>query len=257
MYQDAPAAEFVYVLNDAGDRLRGGRGPGAGRQGARGEAAGAHACPRLLRRCARPSQLRERPEPRFTARSGARIRSRASGLLRREKSRRASPDDVSIMLYTSGTTGQAQGRLPDAPRLHRLGEGRLRVRPARARRQHPLVPADGLGRRPPVLLRAVAGRRLHDQLSGVGRHGDDRPARDRPDLLLRAAAHLREPAHPGHDPHGGRERAQALAVPSLHGGRPALSARIFSTARASASSIGCSTRSAISSSTGRCATCSA
>ena len=38
MYQDAPAAEFVYVLNDAEIALRDRRGPGAGRQAARDRA---------------------------------------------------------------------------------------------------------------------------------------------------------------------------------------------------------------------------
>ena len=36
LYQDAPAAEFVYVAERRGDRLRDRRGPGAGRQAARG-----------------------------------------------------------------------------------------------------------------------------------------------------------------------------------------------------------------------------
>ena len=50
---------------------------------------------------------------------------------------------------------------------------------------------------------------LHDQLPRIGRHGDDRPARDRADLLLRAAARVREPADAGDDPHGGRGRASS------------------------------------------------
>jgi long-chain acyl-CoA synthetase len=40
----------------------------------------------------------------------------------------------------------------------------------------------------------------------------DRPEGDRPDLLFRAAARLRRPAHQRDDPHGGRRPAQALAV---------------------------------------------
>ena len=65
----------------------------------------------------------------------------------------------------------------------------------------------------------------------VGGHGDDRPARDRPDLLLRAAARAREPDHPGDDPHGGCGRPQAPAVPVLHGARPPRRRRRCSTAR--------------------------
>ena len=82
-----------------------------------------------------------------------------------------------------GHDGQAEGRVPDPPRLHRRGAGRLRVRPARRAGGRPVVPADGLGRRPSFLLRAGAHRRLHHQLPGVRRDGDDRHARDRPDLL--------------------------------------------------------------------------
>ena len=39
------------------------------------------------------------------------------------------------------------------------------------------------------------------------------PARDRPDLFLRAAARVREPAHPDHGAHGGRGLAQEAHVP--------------------------------------------
>ena len=120
---------------------------------------------------------------------------------------------------------QAQGRVPDARGLHRVGARRLHVRPTDRRRQHPVVPADGVGRRSPVLARAVDGRRLHDQLSRIRRHGDDGPARDRPDLLFRAAARVRESAHAGDDPDGGRKRGQARRLPSLHGGRKALRRR--------------------------------
>ena len=58
MYQDAPAADFVYVLNDAEIAYRDRRGPGAGRQAARGEGRGAVARAHLLRRSARAAQLR-------------------------------------------------------------------------------------------------------------------------------------------------------------------------------------------------------
>ena len=89
-------------------------------------------------------------------------------------------------------------------------------------------------------------RGLHDQLPRIGRHGDDRPARDRPDVLLRAAARVREPADAGDDPHGGRERDQALAVPALHGGRAALRRRDPRRQAGVARAIGCCTRSATS-----------
>ena len=119
MYQDAPAAEFVFVLNDAEIAFAHRRGPGAGRQAARGAAAGAHAHAHLLRRSARPAQLRRASR----ATSGCR-RSAASTIARirassTARSRRASPATSSIMLYTSGTTGQAEGRVPDARGVHR------------------------------------------------------------------------------------------------------------------------------------------
>src|SRR5437016_2179290 len=81
---------------------------------------------------------------------------------------------------------------------------------------------DGLGRRSPVLVRAVAGRRLHHQLPGIERDGDDRSARDRADVLFRAAEDLREPSDPGNDPYGRRERGEALALPPLYRHRPPL-----------------------------------
>ena len=61
-----------------------------------------------------------------------------------------------------------------------------------------------------------SGRRLLHGLSGKYRHGDGRSARDRADLLFRAAAHARTPAHARDDPHGGRRLPQAQAVPLFH-----------------------------------------
>ena len=152
---------------------------------------------------------------------------------------------------------QAEGRLPDARGVDRRGQRRHRVRPPDRERIDPVVPADGLGRRQPLFLRAVAGRGLHDQLPGVGRHGDDRPARDRAHVLFRAAARLREPADAGDDPDGGRERDQARDLPSFHGRRAPLrrrdSRRQAGVGRRPRSSTG----SATCSCTDRCATCSA
>ena len=63
---------------------------------------------------------------------------------------------------------------------------------------------------------AGSGRRLLHGLSGKLRHGDGRSARNRADLLFRAAAHARTPAHAGDDPHGGCRLPQAQAVPLFH-----------------------------------------
>ena len=174
------------------------------------------------------------------------------------KSAKGAAEDVVGHALHLGHHRQAEGRVPDAPRVHRVAaEAACEFDRLDRRRQHPVLPADGLGRRPPVLLRAGAGRRLHHQLPGVGRHGDDRPARDRPHLLLRAAAGVREPADAGDDPHGGRERDQARDVPLLHGRGPPLRRRDPRRQARSAPATGCSTRSATCSSTARCATCSA
>ena len=132
------------------DRLRGRRGPGAGRQAAGGDAAGADARAHLFRRPARPAQLRGRHQLRAPAGDRPRVRPRASGFLRRRRSRGAVRRRGGDALHV-GHHRQAEGRLPDPWGVHRRGPRRRRVRPAHGRRQHPVLPADGLGRRPPVL----------------------------------------------------------------------------------------------------------
>ncbi len=133
-----------------------------------------------------------------------------------------SPDDVSVMLYTSGTTSRPKG----VRQTHRAF-----IDAARGD-----VAFDGFDDHDEVLsylpmawtgdhlfsYRAGAGRGLLRQLPRVGRDRHDRPARDRPDLLLRAAPRVREPADAGHDPHGRRRPRQARAVPQVHDRREAL-----------------------------------
>ena len=127
MYQDAPAAEFVYVLNDAEiayalvedqeqvDKLLEAAAPGA------------HARAHLLRRSARLAQLRGVDELRAAAGDRPRIRSRASGLFRREVAK-GRPDDVSVMLYTSGTTGKPKGVCQTHAAFIAAADGRRRIR---------------------------------------------------------------------------------------------------------------------------------
>ena len=212
LYQDAPAAEMAYVLNDAEIALRARRGPGAGRQAARGCS---RRCPTLrahrtttiraacatttgvveLRRsCSELGREFDRAHPGFfDARGRARPRRRR----RRSCCTRPAPPASrrACARRTRAFIAAAQGGV-EFDRLDR-------------RRQRAVVPADGVGRRPPVLVRAGLYAGFTDQLPRVGRHGDDRPARDRPDLLLRAAARVREPADAGDDPHGGCRRASS------------------------------------------------
>ena len=84
-----------------------------------------------------------------------------------------------------------------------------------------------------------------------------RPARDRPELLLRPAALLRGPADQRHDPHGGRRPARSARCSATSWSSPAGSARRSSTAGRSAPATGCATRSASCWSTARSRTCSA
>ncbi len=130
--------------------------------------------------------------------------------------RKGQPDDVAAMFFTSGTTGNPEGRraharLADRPRTCRRG-----VRQADGQRRGARVSAAGVDRPEHLLVCAVARLRLCRQLSRVGEHGDDRHERDRPDLLLRAAPRVRRPADDGDDPHGGRRPRKEVAVPSLH-----------------------------------------
>ena len=182
MYQDAPAAEFVYVLNDAEivfaivedqeqvDKLL---------EAMPQVPTLAHIYyddPRGLRNYEGVDELR-RAARRSAASSTARIPGSST-----PKWPRATRDDVSIMLYTSGTTGKPKGVCQTHGAFIAAARGGCEFDRLTARRQHPVVPADGVGRRPPLLVRAMAVRRLHDQLPRIGRHGDDRPARDRPDV---------------------------------------------------------------------------
>ena len=110
----------------------------------------------------------------------------------------------------------AEGRHAELRQHDHLGAQRQPVRQARRERGDHRLSAARLGRRPPVLLRAALCGGLLRQLSGSRRDRGGGPARDRHHLCVRAAAHLREPAHPHDGAHGGCRRAEAQDVPLLH-----------------------------------------
>ena len=260
LYQDAVAAEMAFPIQNAEIALRGRRGPGAGRQAARDPAAVPDARAHLLRRSARPAPLR-RSRSSMSYDSAARARrAKRSGAIRRSsrprspRARAATPRRCSSPRARPGTPKGVVlthhsliDRARAAAEMEGLSDARRGAR----------LPAAGLDRPEHLFLRAALRHRLLHLLPGVGRDGDERHARDRPDLLLRAAARARGAAHPGVDPHGGRERAQALAVPLLHGRRAPRRRRDPRRQAGRRSSTGCCTGSATCWSTGRCATCSA
>ena len=259
LYQDAAAAEFVFPIANAEiafavvedqeqvDKLIEIRAT----------------CPQLARIWFDdPRGLRHYSEPGLASLdalvdAGRASCARPSGLLRRARSRKTRPDDVAAMFFTSGTTGNAKGVVHTHDTLIDRARAGARFDKLTDERRGARLPAAGVDRPEHLLVRAVAGLRLRRQLPRVGEHGDDRPARDRPDLLLRAAARLRGPAHERDDPHGGRGAAEALAVRPLHGAgaprRPGADGRPAGRPRRPARA----TRSATCSSTRRCATRSA
>ena len=88
------------------------------------------------------------------------------------------------------------------------GAERQHVRQLHARRHAARLSADGLGRRSHLLLRpGLCGRHVRG-LPGEPRDHHRGSPRDRAHLFLRAAARVREPAHPDHGAHGGRRPPQ-------------------------------------------------
>ena len=145
----------------------------------------------------------------------------------------------------------AQGRDADARQHHPLGPERQQVRRLRARRPAARLPADGLGRRPHLLLRPGLRRRHVRVLPGKPRDRRRGPPRDRPHLFLRAPARVREPAHPDHGAHGGRAAGSRSACSIISWAWRGAAASRSSTASRSASRTGCSTGWATSWSTRR------
>ncbi len=127
------AAEFVFVLNDAEIAYADRRGPGAGRQDARGEAAGARRLQHIYYDDPRGLRNYEgRHELRAIAGDGPRVRPRAPGFFDGEVAQGQRRRRLGDALHV-GHDRQAERRVPDACGLHRRGAGRLRVRPADGR----------------------------------------------------------------------------------------------------------------------------
>ena len=124
--------------------------------------------------------------------------------------------DTSIILYTSGTTGQSKGVVLTAERSIAASFDTVTFDKLNRTRRGAGLSAAGLGRRSLPELCARSGVGLLHGLPGIGRHRDGGFARYRADVLLRAAAHLRADADPRHHPDGGRRLHQASSVPHLH-----------------------------------------
>ena len=112
LYQDAVAAEFVFPINNAEVRFALRRGPGAGRQAAGDARRSARSCRRIY--YDDPRGLRNYDEPGLASLDsliapGAAFAQGNAGFFAAEVAK-AQPDDVAAMFFTSGTTGNRQGR---------------------------------------------------------------------------------------------------------------------------------------------------
>ena len=227
------------------DRLRDRRGPGAGRQAARGAG-------RRSRR-SRTSTTTIRAACATT--SGVTSFERLLELGREfdrahpgfydEEVAQGRADDVSVMLYTSGTTGKPKGVCQTHARVHRRGDGRRRVRPPDGRRQTSCPTCRWPGSATtcsPTRRRWYAGFTINCPESGDTVMTDLReigptyyfaPPRVFENLLTQVMIRMEDAgAH------------QARAVPALHRRRAALRRRDPRRQAGARWATGCSTRSA-------------
>ena len=126
MYQDAPAAEFVFVLNDAEIAYAIVEDQEQVDKVLEAMPSVPHARAHLLRRSAGPAQLRGRDELQaLQGRSAASSIARDPGFYESGDRGRAAPATSSVMLYTSGTTGKPKGVCQTHAGIHRGGARRL------------------------------------------------------------------------------------------------------------------------------------
>ena len=171
-----------------------------------------------LRRAARPHGLRSRPtctpssDVQDLGREEMRTNPGAEGWWLDEIAK-GKGADVSVMLYTSGTTGRPKGVM--------LTHDNIIVSAQNGNKFDGFGPDDMLLAYLPMAWvgdhifsygQAYAGGHVRVLPGKPGDRGRG-PARDRPHLFLRAAARVREPAHPDHGAHGGRGLAEAAHVP--------------------------------------------
>ena len=166
-------------------------------------------------------------------------RERRGAASRREVAGQAA-DDIAVMLYTSGTTGQPKGVMLSHRNLIVTARAARSTREGLRERRGAGLSADGVGRRPHVLLRPglvragftincpeSAATVLHD-LREIG-----------PTYFFAPPPHLGEHPHRGDDPHGGRRRAEAAHVPLLPRPGAAGGARRLSTGSQCRWATGC------------------
>ncbi len=126
--------------------------------------------------------------------------------------------DTSIILYTSGTTGQSKGVVLTGERCIRAASDTVAFDKLDERDVAlAYLPLAWVGRSLSQLCAGTGGGLLPG-LSGKSRDRHAGPEGDRPDLLLRSAARVRAVAHPRDDPHRGCGLHQAAPVPLFHRG---------------------------------------
>ena len=220
LYQDAAANEYVFPINNAEVAIRGGRGPGAGRQDARTArvlpAAGTH----LVRRPARPAQLR---------RAGAGV----AGCAGRGRAR-ATNGQHPRFFDAAGRAGPAGRRGRDVLHLghHRQPQGRgahalHAARPRPGRRQastSSTANEEVLAYLPPAWIGQNIFSYAQWLACGYVVNCPESAGTVTIDLKEIGPTYYFAPPRvfeglltDGDDPHGGRRAPQEVAVPALHG----------------------------------------